>query len=87
MSKKRTKKKPQLVNEKTNQRPRRYFYRFLHLDLVDLDAEQFMFKIIVEVETVSVLHVFPSRVLVEDACLSAGQRLQRALELSLLCEG
>lgn len=86
MSKKRTKKTP-TSEQKTNQRPRRYFYRFLHLDLVDLDAEQFMFKIIVEVETVSVLHVFPSRVLVEDACLSAGQRLQRALELSLFCEG
>lgn len=63
------------------------FYRFLHLDLVDLDAEQFMFEIIVEIEAVSVLHVLPSRVLVEDASLSAGQGLQRPPELSLLCAG
>lgn len=49
------------------------FYRFLHLDLVDLDAEQFVFEIIVEIETVSILHVFPSRILVEDSCFSAGQ--------------
>ncbi len=64
-----------------------YFYRFLHLDLVDLDAEQFVFKIVVEIETVSILHVFPSRVLVEDASFSAGQGLQCASELSLLCAG
>lgn len=61
-----------------------YSYSFLHLDLVDLYTEQFVFKIIVEIETVSVFHVFPSRVLVEDACFSAGQRLQRAPELFLL---
>lgn len=62
-----------------------YFYRFLHLDLVDLDSEQFVFKIVVEIEAVSIFHVFPSRVLVEDARLSAGQGLQCALKLSLLC--
>ncbi len=53
------------------------FYRFLHLDLVDLDAEQFVFEVIVEIETVSILHIFSSRVLVEDTCLPAGQGLQR----------
>lgn len=64
-----------------------YFYRFLHLDLVDLDPEQFVFKIIIEIETVSILHFFPSRVLVEYACFSAGQGLQRTPELTLLCVG
>lgn len=63
------------------------FYRFFHLDLVDLDAEQFVFEIIVEIEAVSILHVFPSRILVEDACFPAGQGLQRTPELPLLCTG
>lgn len=61
------------------------FYRFFHLNLVDLDAEQFVFKIHVEVEAISVFHVFPSRVLVEDSGFPAGQGLQCALQLSLLC--
>ena len=61
------------------------FYRLLHLDLVDLDAEQLVFKIIVGIKAVSVLHVFPSGVLVKDSCFPAGQGLQRTLELSLLC--
>lgn len=61
-----------------------FFYRFLHLNLVDLDAEQFVFEIIVEIETVSVLHIFPSRVLVEDPCFSTRQGLQRTPQLSLL---
>ena len=64
-----------------------YFYRFFHLDLVDLDAEQLVFKISVEIETVSILHVFPSRVLVEDARFSAGEGLKCSPELSLLCAG
>lgn len=63
------------------------YYRFLHLDLVDLDAEQFVFKIVVEIETVSVLHIFSPRVLVEDTCFSAGQGLQCTPELPLLCTG
>lgn len=62
-------------------------YRFLHLDLIDLDAEQLVFKIIVEIEPVSVLNIFPTGVLVEDAGFSAGQGLQRTPELSVLCEG
>lgn len=62
------------------------FYRFLHLDLIDLDAEQFVFEVVVEIESVSVLHVFASGILVEDSCLSTGEGLQRAIELSLLCE-
>lgn len=62
-----------------------FIYRFLHLDLVDFYAEQFVFKIIVEIETISIFHVFPSRVLVEDACFSTGQGLQSAPELFLLC--
>lgn len=62
------------------------FYRLLHLDLIDLDAEQFVFEVIVEIESVSVLHVFASGVLVEDSSLSTGEGLQRAIELSLLCE-
>lgn len=65
----------------------KYIYRFLHLDLVDLNAEQFVFEIIVEIETVSILHVFSPRVLVEDSCFSAGQWLQSTPELSLLCTG
>lgn len=72
---------------RTKEEMRSYFYRFLHLNLVDLDAEQFVFEIVVEIETVSILHIFPSRVLVEDPCFSAGQRLQRTPELSLLCGG
>lgn len=62
-------------------------YCFLHLDLVDFDAEEFVFEVVVEVEAVSVLHVFPSGVLVEDAGFSAGQGLQRTPELALLCAG
>lgn len=62
-----------------------YFYRFLHLDLVDLDPEQFVSKITIEIETVSILHFFPSGVLVEYTCFSAGQGLQRAPELTVLC--
>lgn len=53
----------------------KHLYRFLHLDLVDLDAEQFMFEIVVEIETVSILHILPPRVLVEDTSFSAGQGL------------
>lgn len=63
------------------------FYRFLHLDLVDLDPEQFVFKIVIEIEAVSILHVFPSRVLVEYTCFSTGQGLQCTPELTLLCVG
>lgn len=63
------------------------FYRLLHLNLVDLDAEQFVLKIVIEIETVSILHVFPSRVLIEDACFATGQGLQRTPELTLLCAG
>lgn len=64
-----------------------HFYRFLHLDLIDLDAEQLVFKIIVEIKTISILHVFPTRILVEDACFSTGQGLQCTSELSFLCAG
>lgn len=63
------------------------FYRFLHLYLIDLDAKQFMFKIVVEIEAVSVLYIFASWVLVENACFSAGQGLQCTPELPLLCTG
>lgn len=62
-------------------------YRFLHLDLIDLDAEQLVLKFIVEIEPVSILNIFPTGVLVEDAGFSAGQGLQRTPELSVLCEG
>lgn len=55
--------------------------------MVDLDAEQFVFKIVVEVESVSVFHIFPSRVLVEDAGFPTSQGLQSAPELSFLCVG
>ena len=60
-------------------------YRLFHLDLVDLDAEQLVFEVLVEVEAVSVLHVFPPGVLVEDTGLSTCQRLERTLQLPLLC--
>lgn len=60
-------------------------YRFFHLDLINLDAKQLVSEVVVEIETVSVLHVLPARVLVEDAGLSAGQGLQGPSELSLLC--
>lgn len=63
------------------------FYRFLHLDLVDLDAEELVFKVIVEIEAVAILHIFPSRVLVEHTCFSTGQGLQGTPELSVLCAG
>lgn len=61
-------------------------YRFLHLDLIDLDAEQLVLKLIVEIEPVSVLNIFPTGVLIEYAGFSAGQGLQRTPELSVLCE-
>ena len=60
-------------------------YRFLHLDLVDLDAEQLVPEVLVEVEAVSVLHVLPAGVLVEDTGLTASQRLERTLQLPFLC--
>lgn len=47
-------------------------YRFLHLDLINLDAEQLVLKFIVEIEPVSVLNLFPTGVLVENASFSAG---------------
>lgn len=34
-------------------------YRLLHLNLVDFNTEQFVFEVVIEVEAVSVLHVFP----------------------------
>lgn len=55
------------------------------MNLINLDAKELVFEVVVEVEAVSVFHVFPAGVLVEDACLSAGQGLQGASELSLLC--
>lgn len=64
-----------------------YFYRFFHLNLIDFDAKQLVFKIVVEIETVSVLHIFPSRILVKDTCFPTGQGLQGTAELSLLCAG
>lgn len=54
--------------------------------LVDLDTEQFVFKIIVKIKPVAVLHVFPPRVLVENTCFSTGQGLKCPSELSVLCE-
>lgn len=62
------------------------FYRFLHLYLVDLDTEQFVFKIIVKIKPVAVLYVFPPRVLVKNTCFSTGQGLKCPSELSVLCE-
>lgn len=63
---------------------KRHQYRFFHLDLIDLDAEQLVLKFVVEIESISVLHVFATRVLVEDTGFSAGQGLQRTPELSVL---
>lgn len=65
----------------------RRHYRFLHLDLIDLDAEQLVLKFTVEIEAVSVLHIFAAGVLVENAGFPAGQRLQRTPELFVLWEG
>lgn len=61
-------------------------YRFLHLDLIDLNAEQLVLKFIVEIEPVSILNIFPTGVLIKDTGFSAGQGLQRTPELSILCE-
>lgn len=44
-----------------------------------------MFEVVVEIEAVAVLHVLPSRVLVEDPGLAAGQGLKGPPEFSLLC--
>lgn len=60
-------------------------YCFFHLDLINLDAKQLVFEVVVEIEAVSVLHVLPPGVLVKDAGLSAGQGLQGSSEFSLLC--
>lgn len=70
-----------------NEKTKRQWYRFFHLDLIDLDAEQLVLKFIVEIEPVSVLHIFATRVLVEDAGFSTCQRLQRTPELPVLCMG
>lgn len=75
------------VSDELNEGMCSYFYRFFHLNLIDLDAKQLVFKIVVEIETVSVLHIFPSRILVKDTCFPTGQGLQRTPELSLLCAG
>lgn len=59
-------------------------HRLFHLNLVDFDAEEFVFEVAVEVEAISVLHVFPSWNFIEYASFPAGQRLKRALELFIL---
>lgn len=64
-----------------------YFYRFFHLNLIDLDAKELVFEVVVEIETVSILHIFPSRILVKDTCFPTGQGLQGTPELTLLCAG
>lgn len=66
---------------------KRHQYRFLHLDLIDLNAEQLVLKFIVEIKPVFVLNIFATGVLVEDAGFSTGQGLQRTPELSILCKG
>lgn len=82
-----------MIDEKTtrsdelNKEMCSYFYRFFHLNLIDLDAKQLVFKIVVEIETVSILHIFPSRILVKDTCFPTSQGLQGTPELSLLCAG
>lgn len=43
-----------------------------------------MFKIVVEVEAVSVLHVFPSGIFIKYASFPTCQGLQRAFQLTLL---
>ena len=46
-------------------------YRFFHLDLVDLDPEEFVFEVVVARELVSVLDVFALRDLGEDPGFAA----------------
>lgn len=75
------------VSDELNEEMCSYFYRFFHLNLIDLDAKQLVFKIVVEIETVSILHIFPSRILVKDTCFPTGQGLQGTPELTLLCVG
>lgn len=60
-------------------------YRFFHLDLVDLDPEEFVFEVIVTRELVSVLHVFALGDFVDDARLATCQRLQGPPQLAVLC--
>lgn len=59
-------------------------HRLLHLNLVDFDAEKFMLEVVVEVEVVSVLHVFPSGIFIKYASFPTCQGLQRASQLTLL---
>lgn len=59
-------------------------YRFLHLDLVDLNPKELIRKFIVELELVIVFDLAPLRDLGDDAGLAAGQRLERAAQLAVL---
>lgn len=59
-------------------------YRLLHLNLIDFNAEQLMFEVVVEVEAVSVLYVFPSGIFIKNASFPACQGLQCAFQLTLL---
>lgn len=59
-------------------------HRLLHLNLVDFNAEEFMSEVVIEVEAVSVLHVFASGVFIKYAGFPTCQGLQRASQLALL---
>ena len=51
--------------------PWAWSYRFFHLDLVDLDPEEFVFEVVVARELVSVLDVFALRDLGDDPGFAA----------------
>lgn len=52
------------------------FYRFFHLDLVDFDPEQLVFKVIVARKLVSIFHVFALWSFGEHACFPTSERLE-----------
>jgi len=50
-------------------------YSFLHLYLIDFDAEQFICKVLVELKLIQVLHITTSWCLLQHPCFTTCQRL------------
>lgn len=59
-------------------------HRFFHLNLVDLDSEEFVGEVSVEGEPVEVGHLPAARQLVDHTSFAARQRLQGATQLTVL---
>ena len=57
----------------------------LSLDLIDFDAVFGVLEVVVDTEGVAIVDVFAFGVLAEDAIFGAGEGLQCALELDVIC--